>query len=176
MRKKRNGFALFELILVLGLISVLLTIAIPRYQHAINQMHTRIVTNKILDALRFAQSHAAAANQVIVYCGSKDPAHCDGNWSLGQLILNDANGEILHRYAAIPEGGRLWWKSSLGYDDALKLAPSGFTNGQRGSFYYCPRNHPEQYGTIITIIDSGRARIVTDPQQLIAACSSLETR
>lgn len=151
---------------------VLLMIAIPSFQHLMNRARTRSVENKILDALHYAQSSAIAMNHVVIFCGAKDPKNCDGDWMNGQLIASDNNQQLLYRYSGLPKGDRLWWKSSLGYDVGIKFSPSGFTLGQRGSFYYCPQIHPERYGVIITVNDSGRARVTTDPQQLKDACSA----
>ncbi len=166
----KRGFVFFELILVLILITILTIIVIPSFQHLVNHQYTQMVEKKMLQALHLSQSSATTRNQVIMFCGTQDRKTCSNDWSKGQIIMTANAQQIIYDYPGLRAGDRLWWKSSLGYNDGLKFAPSGFTLGQRGSFYYCPRVHPERYGLIITIIDSGRARVITDPQQLKEAC------
>lgn len=166
-----SGFVLFELILVLILVTILSIIVIPSFQHLINRQYSQNIEKKLLQALHLSQSTATALGQVTEFCGARDQKACSADWSQGQIIMAVNTQQIIYAYPELRAGDRLWWKSSLGYNNGLKFSPSGFTLGQRGSFYYCPRVYPERYGLIITIIDSGRARVITDPQQLEKACA-----
>ena len=165
------GFTLFELLIVMGIGLILLMVGVPSYQNLLARNKTVTVVNQVVDAIHSARTEAVARNQTVVFCGSADGGHCDGHWQIGQLVALDQNQQVLRVYSGLPPGDRLWWQSSLGANNALKLAPTGFTAGQRGSFYYCPLDNPLQYGAKIIIADSGRIRVETDPSELQTACT-----
>ncbi len=168
---KKAGFTLFELALTISLMVILLLIIIPGYQHLQARNKTTSTVNHMIAAIHSARSSAIVLDQILVFCGSQDHQHCDGHWRDGQLIIAEQTQQILKFFSGLNHGDRLWWQSSLGTNNALKLAPSGFTNGQRGSFYYCPHNNPEQYGAKIIVSDSARIRIEYDKQELQQACA-----
>ncbi|MBS0350452.1 MAG: GspH/FimT family pseudopilin [Proteobacteria bacterium] len=167
----KAGFSLLELLVVLAMGLIMLLMSIPAYQHLFEKTQSSNVINQLIAAINAARTEAIAGNQVIVLCGSSNGLQCDGQWQKGMLLI-DPNDMVLRNFSALPLGDRLWWQSSLGTDDFLKLAPTGFTDGQRGSFYYCPRYNPVKYGAKITISDSGRARVDTDTQTLEASCQT----
>lgn len=167
---KLRGFTLFELLFSIGIALILLVSAVPAYQQLIAHNKTMSVVNHITFGIHTARSAAIAQNQVVDFCGSQDRRHCDGEWSQGQVMLLDQTQEVLQRYDGLTKGDRLWWNSSLGYDDTLKFAPTGFTNGQRGSFYYCPQRKPEKYGAKIIVSESGRVRVEYNAEELSKTC------
>ncbi len=164
------GFSLLELLLALAMGLVLLLIAIPIYHHLLLENNTRRIVDQIVTAIQAARSSAIARDEVIIFCGSVDRQHCDGSWQAGQFIQSDQNQKIMRTFPALPLGDRLLWRSSLGYNQELKFAPSGFTLGQRGSFYYCPLQKPDHYGAAIVVSDSGRVRVEVDSEKLLANC------
>lgn len=166
-----SGFTLFELLIVMGIGLILLVIGIPSYQHLLARNKTTTVVNQVMDAIHSARTEAVARGETVVFCGSGDGMHCDGDWQAGQLLALDQTQQVLRVYAGLRQGDRLWWQSSLGANNALKLAPTGFTAGQRGSFYYCPLADPTRYGAKIVVADSGRVRVETDPTELQADCT-----
>jgi type IV fimbrial biogenesis protein FimT len=166
-----KGFTLFELLLSVGVGLILLLAGIPAWRHLVAQNKMATTVNQIIAELHAARSDAISRGQMVIFCGSRDGAHCDGQWQAGQLALLDQNHQILRVYSGIAAGDRFWWQGSLGYNDALKWTPTGFTQGQRGSFYYCPGYKPGQYGAKIVVSDSGRIRVETDSGELQLICS-----
>jgi type IV fimbrial biogenesis protein FimT len=167
----KAGFTLLELLIVLGVGLIMLLISVPAYQHLLARTRSTNVINHMMTAINEARVQAITGNQIIVFCGSEDGLQCDGQWQRGQL-LTDTNGKVMHNFSGLPLGDRLWWESSLGHDNFLKLAPTGFTEGQRGSFYYCPRYSPVKYGAKIIVLDSGRVRVDNDAQTLALSCQT----
>lgn len=160
--KMTQGFTLFELLVVMSIGLILLLTGVPAYQHLLARNKTTATINHIIAAIHAARDMAIAQNQMITFCGSSDKLHCDGQWQAGQLMLLDQSQQVLRIYSGVGAGDRLWWQSSLGYNNVLKLSPTGFTDGQRGSFYYCPRYNASQYGAKIVVADSGRLRVEAD--------------
>lgn len=163
---------MLELLLVISVGCILSMASIPSYQHLLARNKTAHLINHVIVAMDAARSEAIAKGQVVAFCGSQDALHCDGQWQTGQVMLMDRSQQILRVYPGVSAGDRFWWQGSLGSNEALKFAPTGFTAGQRGSFYYCPRVKANQYGAKIVVSDSGRARIETDAQTLQKACAS----
>lgn len=159
--KVSEGFTLFEILVVMSISLILLLAIVPAYQHLVARNKTAAVADHIIAAINVARATAIAQNQMITFCGSSDKVHCDGQWQAGQIMV-DQNQQLLRVYSGMAAGDRLWWSSSLGYNNFLKLAPTGFTDGQHGSFYYCPRYNAGKYGATIIVADSGRVRVEAD--------------
>jgi type IV fimbrial biogenesis protein FimT len=165
------GFTLLELLLAISISFILLMAAVPAYQHLLARNKTATVISQILTAIHTARAAAIAQGDSVILCGSGSGVDCDGQWHAGQLILSAGAQQPLRVFAGVAQGDRFWWQSSLGYNDALILTASGFTQGQRGSFYYCPAYKPSRYGARIVVSDSGRARVETDSQTLQQICT-----
>ena len=61
--------------------------------------------------------------------------------------------------SALPSGDHLIWNSSGGKDDYLELLPTGYTNGQRGTFYYCSANENPTYSRAVVVMSTGRTYV-----------------
>lgn len=166
-----KGFTLFELLLAMSVSLILAFTAAPAWHHWVARNKTAEFISRMVTAIHAARSEAVAREENVVFCGSGDGVHCDGRWQSGQLTMLDHSQKVLRIYPATASGDRFWWKSSLGYNDALKLAPTGFTAGQRGSFYYCPHYKPERYGAKIVVSDSARLRVETGVDDLQQICA-----
>lgn len=115
--------------------------------------------NQIITALHYARSEAVLRQEPVKFCPSDNHIQCGGNWRNGQLVTA-VSGKILQAYPGLPSSTHLFWKSSLGDNENIRWLPSGFTAGQSGSFYYCPRDL--RYAKRIVILRSGRIRIDSD--------------
>lgn len=154
-------FSLLELILAMSIGLILLLCAVPSYQHLQAENKTADVVRQITTAVDAARNEAMAREEMVTVCGSGDGMHCDGQWQAGQIMVLDQNQQLLRVFPGVAAGDQLWWQSSLGRNNALKLAPTGFTDGQRGSFYYCPRYGAAQYSAKIVVSSSARIRVET---------------
>lgn len=168
---KFKGFTLFELLLAISISLLFLTALIPSYHHLVLRHKVAALVNQLSLAIHSARQQAISNNQMVEFCGSSDHSRCDGNWQASQIVLLSESQQKLYVYSLLTPGERLWWQSSLGDNNALKLAPTGFTQGQRGSFYYCPADAHGNYGAKIIVTDSGRVRVETDSQEIHKACA-----
>lgn len=158
MKNKINGFGLIEILIALSLISILVFVGVPAMQHLTTRNRVNTYVNQLVTAINFARSEAIKRGQPVIFCGSGNLKNCDGQWQKGQIIL--MNNHIARVFQALPAGDQLSWSSSLGKDTALEMLPTGFTNGQNGSFIYCP--HDKQYAKKIVINQTGRVRVTDD--------------
>jgi type IV fimbrial biogenesis protein FimT len=147
---------LIELLCAITIATILLCLSVPTWQTAVNHSSTLAHTEKIATALQLAKSLAIDLNNNIVFCKSRDAQHCGGDWRDGQIII-DNHGKILRTFPGIPAHDSLVWNSSRGLDNAITFLPSGYTNGQQGSFYYC--SGKEKVALAIILEQTGRLRI-----------------
>jgi type IV fimbrial biogenesis protein FimT len=153
-----KGYSLFEMLITIALVGILCLAGIPSWQYFMqeNQMSAQVRT--FITALNFARSEAVKQSEKIIFCPSENQHSCGGFWEQGQIVLSKDN--VLRAYPALPPNVKLIWKSSLGRNDHLEFVPSGFTNGQKGSFIFCPPN--PRYAKRIVIEQSGRMRITEE--------------
>jgi type IV fimbrial biogenesis protein FimT len=155
---KLRAFSLLELLIALVLLVSLLLAAAPALHHLIQQDRATYRVNRIIAAIHYARSEAIQLHQIVTFCKSSDHKTCGGAWRDGQIIIT-ADGRLLRVYEALTAGDDLRWQSSLGKNDYLRFSPSGFTHGQRGSFFYCPANKNATFVRVIVVQQSGRTRV-----------------
>ncbi|MDF3055298.1 MAG: fimT [Gammaproteobacteria bacterium] len=151
---KQKGFSLLELITVLLIICILLTLSIPTGRHFLAKNRAASTINTLLSALYTARSEAIQRGEKISFCKSNDEKNCSGDWSDGQIITN-ASGEVLQVLPKLPSQDKLVWLGSFGKNESLDWLPTGYTDGQRGSFYYCAHDNVAA-SRVIVVLNTGR--------------------
>lgn len=152
--KKSAGFSLMECLLVLLLASILLRMVIPDQHDLLTQTRADSNVNTLISALTFARNEAIMRAEKIIVCGSVDKRNCDGSWSNSQIII-DQNANVIRVFELASKLDRLIWNSSLNRDQSIEWLPSGFTSGQRGSFYLC-MDHAAMKSQKIVLLNTGR--------------------
>lgn len=77
MRRNSSGFTLIELMLVVALMAILFTVAIPNFTSFISNQQVKAASFELVSVLSYARSEAIKLNQNVVL-NSKD-----GNWKNG---------------------------------------------------------------------------------------------
>ncbi|MCL5260108.1 MAG: GspH/FimT family pseudopilin [Gammaproteobacteria bacterium] len=157
MSKNQWAFSIFELLVGMSITATLLLITFASLHNFIAKNNTLRQINKIVAVMQLAKMEAIRRGEPITFCKSSDQKKCGGNWCDGQIVTAK-DGTIIRNLEALPPGDKLTWKSSFSKNDALVFLPSGATNGQQGSFFYCTVNAPNENLAII-IEHDGRIRI-----------------
>lgn len=152
---KTQAYSLIELLCAIAISGILVFISLPAMQTLLGNSSALAHAEKIIAALQTARGIAISQNMPITFCKSGDTQKCSGEWRDGQIIV-DAQGKILRVFPAIPKQDKLIWNSSRGADNAVIFLPSGYSNGQQGSFYYCAGKQP---GLAIILEQTGRIRV-----------------
>ena len=92
--KKALGYTLLELVIVVALVGIVFSIAIPSMR--VFTQNDRLVTNinLMVGHLAYARSEAVKRSQQVSVCVSNDSASCTGgDWEDGWIIYIDADGD-----------------------------------------------------------------------------------
>ncbi len=185
LRQSRNqatkcaGHSLFELLLALLLLSILLTLTLVAWHPFVASNQLRVLTQRVVQAIYYARHYGISHQQNVRLCGSGDGKQCDGNWNAALLVV-DKNADILQHFPAMPAGYRLLWRGNFAWNEAVTFTPEGFTQGQQGSFYFCPPVINQRYARALVLSFTGRVRLkpwdLAIEQQCYATASGMRSK
>jgi type IV fimbrial biogenesis protein FimT len=153
-RQSQQAFTLVELVIIVLLIAILVSFALP----ALGGLQARIardaVRNELMASLANARSTAVTSARTVELCGSSDGETCDGAWSYGWLVR--ANEETIHTHR-MSNAGQLSWR---GVRRVIRYQANGTTSLSNGRFVFCPAT-PTIENWHLIINRQGRIRIET---------------
>ena len=154
-----SGVSVFELLLAIAITLFLALISIPRLQVIFRNNEALTKVAELKAAIEFTRLSAIARGEMVMLCKSTDGKTCQtkGSWQFGQIIVSQ-NGQVLQVLPSLKNQYQLKWQGSLGVSDALQFLPTGDTNGEQGSFYFCSKQFPEVARAII-ISENGRVYV-----------------
>jgi len=159
---KYRAFTFIELLVCIAISSIILLVLVPNMSDFVQKNRALAKAQQIVTSIEMTRSEAVAHNQNVTFCASDDGIGCGDNWNNGQLIidLNNTKESVIRVFGKIHDGDTLTWNSSLSEDknNYVEFLPTGETNGQQGSFYYCPNANAKNAFAII-IQQSGFSRI-----------------
>lgn len=155
--KSCKAFSLIELLICTAILAILFLLSVPSLKHKIQTTRMEQSVMQITNAINFARSLAITNNAIATLCKSKSAAHCDGEWSDGQIII--MKNKIVKIYPKVL-GVSLYWKGNLGKNDVLQFQSTGLTYGQDGSFILCAKD--QQLNKRLVLNQAGRIRVETN--------------
>lgn len=163
------AFTLVELLVVLTLLALLASLALPGLQADLQRQTGSVVVSELSRLLAYARASAATTGTTVTVCRSNNGLACGGQWQQGVLLFTDANADRtlngndrILRYAntLVPQGTlRL---GSFPNRQYLQFTPEGFTNKQNGSFTWCPASGEVTHAHQLIFSQSGRTRLAFD--------------
>ncbi|AUD78666.1 pilus assembly protein FimT [Kangiella profundi] len=180
MIKRVKGLTLIELVVTLGLVTILSAIAIPSMQKFIASQQVSADLLKLKSTIETARNQAISQKVTIHICGIRkkvtlnpnDTLDCISDWS--KLMVVKTKGEkveeILHYQLLEEDYKRVKW-SAFQRKAYLELTPYGFTNHQNGTLYLC-HNHYSHLHRAVTISKTGRVSINKDNRNIKTKCAS----
>lgn len=157
--QNNNGFTLIELLLVLTIIILFSFAVIPAFDNIVKKAQSQKLSSQLLRAINLTRNEAVVRGISITLCGSKNGSICSNEWQNGFIIITNEN-KALFSFTHHAKGV-LHWRGSLGRTN-LEYLPSGLTNNEDGTFWYCENNHDAVWAIVINL--AGRARLVIPEQ------------
>lgn len=114
-----RGLTLIELMMVIAIAAILLAVAAPSFQQAINGNRLGSAANELASAINLARAEAVRQNRRAVLCRSTDGSACSSDtatWS-GWIVFVDADAD------GIRDGGEPVLKSGT-FDASLVVKSS----------------------------------------------------
>jgi type IV fimbrial biogenesis protein FimT len=131
---REKGFTLIELLIALFVSSILGMAAFPFAKSFLEHKRQKAEVYQLINTIQYTRMAAIRLEENTTFCGSSDGVNCNGKWNKGQLIKT--NKQVLRVFSDLSKNANLTWKSNFNQNQALIFSPTGFTNGQQGSFYY----------------------------------------
>ena len=90
---RSRGFTLIELLMVVALLAVLLSLAVPALTGMVNSIRLTVAVNSLFSSLLLARSEAIKRNSRVVLCkaASGDACISTGDWGQGWMVFHDPN-------------------------------------------------------------------------------------
>ncbi|MCW8931965.1 MAG: GspH/FimT family protein [Gammaproteobacteria bacterium] len=164
--KNNDGFSLIELIIVISIIGILFSSALPAFSKMLarNQQMTQLHT--LFHHHQLARSEAIKSNQSVILCKSDDGQHCKSKskWSDGWIIFSDTdnnkkinNNEMVILIQPAVSGHLSLKYRGFGSHNYVRYFPDGHSS-TNGTFTLC-NQMGHQYAKSIIISRTGRARL-----------------
>jgi type IV fimbrial biogenesis protein FimT len=94
--KSNGGFTLIEVMVVIGIVAVLATLALPSFQQFINNTRLSSIHSQLINDVNFARSEAIKRNSRTLICARNTAGTGCANatdWSVGWVVCVDSDSD-----------------------------------------------------------------------------------
>jgi len=167
--KQCLGMTLIELMVSIGITSILTTIALPSFNEFIVRLRVDNEISRLSRLLLTARNHAISSQANVIICPLGDNGGCSTNWHEELSVFVDNNGNGL--FDSANNELMISKKSPIIATDILIYAKNrtkityqatghlfGLSNG---TLRYCPKDHKDKSRAIV-VARSGRFYATTD--------------
>lgn len=159
------GFTLTELIICMGVVSILSMLALPSISNMLTRSQGTAGINRLVGAVNYTRHAAVQFAVTATLCPLKLNGKCGGNWAGVLTVFADRNKnavldnteDIFTRIAALDKSTTVKWRSFQNRQ-YLQMLPFGYTNFQNGNFTVCPISADAKMARQIIINIQGRVR------------------
>ena len=150
----KSAFSLIELLFVLCIIGILLSLSVPSLNHFVARNHFSLMQTRLLNALYMTKVMAMDHHQVVVLCGSRDGAHCDGDWNANWLVVEAKTHQVRHVFNGEHYNVDVRFAGNFQGREGVSFNAQG-GSGKQGRFSLTLHS----YHAAIILIETGRMRV-----------------
>lgn len=170
-RAAQCGRTMVELLVALTVSSILLTEAIPAFDHLMARNRQALSANHLLTDLLRARQTAIQRNQPVTFCAGNASEGCHNDWSAGEWIVfvdydRDGrldNNDLLQASGALAHAANLAILGNRPFNQAVIYQPTGMAQIPSGAFaagslWICVPGQPAPNATRLVLAATGRVR------------------
>lgn len=151
----KSAFSLIELLIVLCIITLLFSLSVPSLNRLSKRSHFSLIQTQLLNALYVTKAMAINRNQSVLLCGSRDGAHCDGDWDANWLVIIGGTHQVLHVFTDDHYRVDIRFSGNFQDREGIPFNSQGGSGKQGRFFLTLGDQHAE-----IVLIETGRMRVV----------------
>ena len=158
-----EGFTLADLLVAVGVISLLLGIGVPTFTRTLLDARMTSGTNALVHAVHLAKRSAHSRLEDVVLCASPDGRQCshDGRWHLGWLLFVNTDGDNPPRVGpnepTLAASG-MFDSGTISANRQFFVFRAATIRSTNGTFTLCDRRGPE-YARAVVVSYTGRPRV-----------------
>ena len=161
MDTQNSGYTLIELMIVIGIVGIFLSYAVPGFQNLMSHHRLNAAMSKMSYSIKLARQEASIRHKDVRICASEDGLFCNGkkDFSTGWIIYVDDSkkpfrsptDELLAQYGPTKN-------VSIKYNRGREVKLNKFGRvGLNGSINFCPKSN-KKLAKRLVIIHSSRIR------------------
>lgn len=165
MKIRHKGFTLIELLIVVALVALLASLAVPSFRTFFVKRSVDAAVDAMVTDLRFARSEAIKRSTRATLCRSTNGTSCGGAWIDGWIVFIDQNGdgvvdagdEILRVQQRLSSMGSIA-STAPGTDrNRFTYQPTGRSQSASQTFIFAPSgSNPANTTRLLCISNQGR--------------------
>jgi type IV fimbrial biogenesis protein FimT len=156
-----RGFTLIELVVVIAILCIFVTMAVPGFSRLIARENRADTTLELAHALNFARARAISTRHDVAVCKSRSGTQCGDEseaWSDGWIVFMNPDGnwsvdpgeQIVLRHGQVDDAVTV-----SGNRDAFNFRPTSIRS-TAGSLFVC--GGKRQHGKAVIVSVTGRVR------------------
>lgn|SRR5690554_6000524 len=165
--KKMMGFTLVELLIVITVIAIMLTSAVPAISDLLTGAQRRTAVYDLVSLLAVARQEAIATGKIMTLCPLNDNNECGKDWNGEIHLFTDpynqrkltAGNQIVRTLPPLKTGTLKIASLNKSY---FQYRPNGMILSDLGNLTWCPPSGDASQAAHIIVSRGGRIRLAVD--------------
>jgi len=164
-RRPISGFTLLELLVTLGLLSIIVTAVTPSIGNFYKRNKVASIVNNHTAALQLARHTAVNENVFVVVCPTKDMLSCEDDWTMLKMVFidEDADGTLDGNEEVIGSADMVKNYLISSTRDSIRFAPFNTAQNSTATITICPDEDDVHFARALVVSNVGRVRLEKDP-------------
>lgn len=145
MKRTNLGVSLAELLIVICVLSIAGSIALPAFTHFLQRNKLEALVDQLHGHVAHARALSVSTRSEVEICGTVDGMTCTSSWKNAWIVRSPNNGTV-YSYYQIGEQGLLRW---AGMSKQIRFRDNGTTILSNGRFYVCDRQGELQWQLVL---------------------------